>query len=122
MVAIDDHVVIGHLIDFNQFVKVKDYDFEVYYKNNFKSQKYPPEKVSITDDGIFLDDSYGLFYGFKADEAGQRCRFKYQYEYSDAKYLTRIFLTTVFLLSKKPFPLKYPHGFNWILLKKLCRI
>lgn len=91
MVAIENKAVVGYLLPYNQFVRLTDYDFSIFYKNDFKSQKYPPEKVSLTDDEIFLDDSYGQFYGFRAEEMGQRCRFKYNYEYSDAKYLTRVF-------------------------------
>lgn len=91
MVSMENNAYVGYLLGYNQFLKLKDYDFQIFYKNNFKSQKYPPEKVSLTDESIFLDDNYGLFYGFKAQESGQRCRFTYNYEYTDAKYLTRIF-------------------------------
>ena len=111
MVSIDDHVPMGHMLSYNQFVKLKDYDFEVYYRNGFKSQKYPPEKVSLTDDGIFLDDSYGLIYGFKADASGQRCRFKYQYQFTDAKYLTRLFFHEGIPIKQKTFSFKVP---NWL--------
>jgi hypothetical protein len=91
MVSIENKAFVGHLLPYNQFMKLDNYDFQIYYKDKFKSQKYPPEKVSLTDENIFLDDNYGQFYGFRAEEAGQRCRFIYNYDYSDAKYLTRIF-------------------------------
>jgi transglutaminase-like putative cysteine protease len=91
MAAIESKTVVGYMLPYNQFVKPADYDFEIFYRNNFKSQKYPPEKVSLTDDAIFFDDNFGLFYGFRAEESGQRCRFKYEYQYTDAKYLTRVF-------------------------------
>lgn len=91
MVSIDSKVQVGYLLPYNNFVKLRDYDFGIFYKNNFKSQKYPPEKISLTDESVFFDDNFGMFYGFRAEEAGQRCRFQYDYEYTDAKYLTRIF-------------------------------
>ncbi len=91
MTAMENNAVVGYLLPYNQFVKLNDYDFEIFYRNSFKSQKYPPEKVSLTDDAIFFDDNYGQFYSFKASEMGQRSRFKYNYEYTDAKYLTRMF-------------------------------
>lgn len=91
MVSLEDNAYMGYVLPYNQFVKLADYDFYIWYKNSFKSQKYAPEKISLTDDNIFLDDNYGEFYGFKAAEMGQRCRFNYKYAYSDAKYLTRIF-------------------------------
>lgn len=91
MVSIDSKVHVGYLLPYNNFVKLRDYDFGIFYKNNFKSQKYPPEKISLTDESVFFDDNFGMFYGFRAEESGQRCRFQYDYEYTDAKYLTRIF-------------------------------
>lgn len=91
MVSIENKAYVGYILPYNQFMKLKDYDFQIYYKNNFKSQKYPPEKISLSDENIFLDDNYGQYYGFKAEESGQRSRFLYDYEYTDAKYLTRIF-------------------------------
>ncbi len=91
MVSMENNAVIGYVLPYNSFVKPDDYDFQIYYRNKFRSQKYPPRKVSLTDESIFLDDNNGLFYGFKAEESGTRCRFTYNYDYSDAKYLTRIF-------------------------------
>ena len=91
MVSIGSNVFMGHLLPYNNFVQLRDYDFEVFYKNKFRSQKYPPRKVSLTDDAIFFDDNYGLFYGMEATESGQRCRFLYNYQYADARYLTRLF-------------------------------
>lgn len=91
MVSLEDNAYMGYMLPYNQFVKLADYDFYIWYKNGFKSQKYQPERVSLTDGSIFLDDSYGEFYGFKAGQMGQRCRFNYKYLYTDAKYFTRIF-------------------------------
>lgn len=108
MVAIENKTNIGYLLPYNQFVKLADYDFEIFYKNNFKSQKYPPQKVSLTDESIFFDDSYGQVYGFLANESGQRCRFKYNYEYSDAKYLTRVFFHHGFPVKQNSISFKVP--------------
>jgi hypothetical protein len=113
MVAMEDKAVVGFMLPYNQFVKLTDYDFFVYYKNAFKSQKYPPEKVSLTNDDIFLDDSYGQFYGFKAEESGQRCRFKYNYQYTDAKYLTRVFFHDRMPVKEKSISFKVP---SWLQL------
>lgn len=91
MVSVEKNVYMGHMLGYNSFVQLRDYDFEVFYKNKFRSQKYPPRKISLTDDAIFFDDNYGLYYGMEAQESGQRCRFLYNYQYVDAKYLTRLF-------------------------------
>jgi len=91
MTAIQNKAFMGYLLPYDQFVKLKDYDFQIFYNRAFKSQRYKPVRVSLTDDDTYLDDSYGEFYGFTAGESGQRCRFTYDYEYSDAKYLTRFF-------------------------------
>lgn len=118
MVAMENKAVVGYMLPYNQFVKLTDYDFYVYYKNNFKSQKYPAEKVSLTDDNIFLDDSYGQFYGFKADEMGQRCRFTYNYEYQDAKYLTRVFFHQGIPVKQKSISFKVPAWLELDIIEK----
>lgn len=114
MVALESKTNIGYLLPYNQFVKLADYDFEIFYKNNFKSQKYPPQKVSLTDESIFFDDSYGQVYGFLANETGTRCRFKYNYEYSDAKYLTRVFFHHGFPVKQNSISFKVP---DWLELE-----
>lgn len=113
MVSMENKAVVGYLLPYNQFVKLTDYDFYVYYKNDFKSQKYAPEKVSLTNDDIFLDDSYGLFYGVRAEESGQRCRFNYNYQYTDAKYLTRVFFHHGFPIKQNSITFKVP---SWLQL------
>ncbi len=108
MVAVENKAPIGYMVPYNQFVQLKDYDFAIYYKNNFKSQKYQPQRVSLTDDAIYLDDSYGEVYGFTANESGQRAKFTYEYEYTDAKYLTRLFFHESFPITKKVIQFKVP--------------
>ncbi|HEX7845280.1 MAG TPA: transglutaminase-like domain-containing protein, partial [Chitinophagaceae bacterium] len=109
---------VGYMLPYNNFVKLRNYDFQIYYKNNFKSQKYPPEKVSLTDESIFLDDNYGMFYGFRAEEAGQRCRFLYEYEYTDAKYLTRVFFHQSFPVLKHTVSFKVPSWLELDIIEK----
>jgi transglutaminase-like putative cysteine protease len=91
LTSIVNKTYMGYLLDYNQFVRVRDYNFQIWDGNNFRTQRYQPIKTSLTGDDIYLDDSYGEFYGFQAESAGQRCRFQYAYEYSDVKYLTRFF-------------------------------
>ncbi len=113
MVSTETNAFVGYLLPYNQFMKLADYDFQIFYRNNFKSQKYPPEKISLTDDNIFLDDNYGQFYSFKATESGQRSRFLYNYDYSDAKYLTRIFFHQNIPVLKHTVSFKVP---SWLQL------
>ncbi|ULQ56702.1 transglutaminase-like domain-containing protein [Flavihumibacter rivuli] len=108
MASIQDKSFVGYMLEYNQFVKVMDYDFEIFYKDKFRSQRYPPARVSLTDDEIFLDDSYGMVYGFEASEAGQRSRFKYKYQYTDAKYFTRVFFHQGIPVLKNSISLKVP--------------
>lgn len=108
MVSVESKADIGYLVYYNNFVKLKDYDFSIFYRNAFKSQKYPPQRVSLTDNAIYLDDSYGDIYGFNAAESGQRARFQYETEYTDAKYLTRVFFHEHFPISKTSISFKVP--------------
>ncbi|GAO44589.1 transglutaminase-like domain-containing protein [Flavihumibacter petaseus] len=113
MVSLEKGTPVGYLLPYNDFVKLRDYDFEIFYRKDFKSQKYPPLKMSLTDDDIFFDDSYGLYYGFEAAESGQRCRFKYDYQYTDAKYLTRLFFHQGIPVKQRVFRFKVP---SWLQL------
>jgi hypothetical protein len=118
MASIEEKAIVGYMLPFNTFVKLKDYDFQIFYKNNFKTQKYPPERISLTDESIFQDDSYGMIYGFKAEESGQRCRFKYNYQYTDAKYLTRLFFHESFPVTKQVITFKVPSWLELEILEK----
>lgn len=120
MVAVDNKVVMGYTMPSNQFVKLTDYDFEIFYRTAFKSQKYPPQKMSLTDESIFLDDSYGEFYGFRAEESGQRCRFKYNRQYTDAKYLTRVFFHESFPVKQTSVSFKVPDWLHFDIIEKNC--
>src|SRR2546421_5348971 len=114
MTAIENKAFVGYVLPYNQFVRLSDYDFEIFYNNKFKSQKYPPEKISLTDESIFFDDNFGQVYGFHANEAGQRCRFRYNYEYTDAKYLTRVFFHENFPIRQSSISFKVP---SWLELE-----
>ena len=91
MTSIQPKAYMGYLVYYNQFVRVRDYDFKIFDGRTFRSQRYKPTRVSLTDDDTYLDDSYGDLYGFQAGETGQRCQFDYRCDYSDAKYLCRLF-------------------------------
>ncbi|GGH81044.1 hypothetical protein HNQ91_005450 [Filimonas zeae] len=114
MVALENRAVVGYMVPDNTFARLKDYDFEIFYKNTFRSQKYPPEKVSLTDESVYLDDNYGLFYGFRAEESGTRCRFKYITEYKDGKYLSRVFFHQSFPVKSTSMSFRIP---DWLQLE-----
>src|SRR3954467_5527509 len=118
MTSMENKAFVGYVLPYNQFVRLTDYDFEIFYNNKFKSQKYPPEKISLTDESIFFDDNYGMVYGFQANEAGQRARFSYNYVYSDAKYLTRVFFHQNFPISKSSISFKVPSWLELEILEK----
>ena len=114
MTSIEKKAFVGYVLPYNQFVRLTDYDFEVFYVNKFRSQKFPPQKISLTDESIFFDDNFGMVYGFEAEEAGQRSRFKYNYEYTDAKYLTRVFFHQSFPINQSSISFKVP---SWLELE-----
>ncbi|MGB8190901.1 MAG: transglutaminase-like domain-containing protein [Chitinophagaceae bacterium] len=118
MAAIENKAFVGYVLPYNQFVKLTDYDFEIFYGTRFRSQKYPPEKISLTDEAIFFDDNYGQVYGFQANEAGQRCRFSYNYEYSDAKYLTRVFFHQGIPIRQSSISFKVPSWLELDIIEK----
>ncbi len=118
MVAMENKAYVGYMLPYNQFMKLDDYDFKIFYKNSFRSQRYPPQKVSLTDESIFLDDNYGMVYGFQAEETGQRCKFSYNYDYMDAKYLTRIFFHHGIPVLKHTVTFKVPSWLQFDIIEK----
>lgn len=118
MASIENKAFVGYVLPYNQFVRLTDYDFEIYYLNRFRSQKYPPQRISLTDDAIFFDDNYGQVYGFQAQEAGQRCRFSYNYEYTDAKYLTRVFFHQGIPIRQSSISFKVPSWLELDIIEK----
>lgn len=116
MVSLENNANVGYLLPYNQFAKLTGYDFYIWNNKSFKSQKYPPEKISLTSDDIFLDDNYGLLYGFKAAEMGQRCRLNYRYQFADAKYFTREFFNQGIPIKQHSIAIKVP---NWLELEIL---
>ena len=108
MTSMENKAFVGYVLPYNLFVRLTDYDFEIFYNNKFKSQKFPPQKISLTDESIFFDDNYGMVYGFQANETGQRARFKYNYQYTDAKYLTRVFFHENFPIRQSTISFKVP--------------
>lgn len=118
MASIENKAFVGYVLPYNQFVKLTDYDFEIFYGTRFRSQKYPPQRISLTDDAIFFDDNYGQVYGFQAEEAGQRCRFSYNYEYTDAKYLTRVFFHQGIPIRQSSISFKVPSWLELDIIEK----
>ena len=114
MASIEDKAFVGYLLPYNQFVRLTDYDFQIFHISRFRSQKYPPQRISLTDDAIFFDDNFGQLYGFQADAAGTRCRFTYNYEYTDAKYLTRVFFHQSIPVRQSSISFKVP---SWLELE-----
>lgn len=114
MVSLENNAYMGYMLPYNQFARLVDYDFYIWYKNSYKSQKYPAQRISLTDDDIFLDDNYGEFYGMKAAEMGQRCKFTYKYEYTDAKYFTREFFHEGIPIKQNTISIKVP---SWLELE-----
>lgn len=112
MASIKPGTFVGYMLSTNSFLDIADYDFEIFYGSKFKSQKYPPYKIPLTSDDIFFDDNYGLLYGYKANEEGQRCRFSYQYNYSDAKYLTRVFFHQEIPATSVTYTFKIPSNYT----------
>lgn len=118
MASIENKAFVGYVLPYNQFVRLTDYDFEIFYQTRFRSQKYPPQRISLTDDAIFFDDNYGQVYGFQAQEAGQRCRFSYNYEYTDAKYLTRVFFHQNIPIRQSSISFKVPSWLELDIIEK----
>jgi hypothetical protein len=93
---------------YNKFIELKT------FKRAFKSgKKYIlSERAgidrSITDDGIFFDDSRVQFYPIRFSQKGDMARITVMKKYTDGKYLTRLFFNAPYPVKEQVIEFKVP--------------
>lgn len=79
----------------------------IFYGDNIKfvksscSRSNNPEHKSITPDNVFYDDSKACFYDVLLDAKHQRCDAKFERDFTDIHYFSRIFLADEFFIRHK---------------------
>jgi transglutaminase-like putative cysteine protease len=76
---------------YNKFIQLKSFKRSYKYGNKFTSSEKGGYDRSVTDDGIFFDDSRVQFFPIRFNDKGAVQKVFVKKQFSDGKYLTRIF-------------------------------
>ncbi len=98
---------------YNRFIQIKNFTRAIKYGGRYVNAGSRPIDRSVTDDGIFFDDSRVQYYPIRFTERGAMNKITVKKEYSDAKYLTRLFFHERYPVKEKTFEFKVP---DWLVI------
>ena len=96
---------------YNKFVQLKTFKRAVKYGNKFITSDRGGIDRSVTDDGVFFDDSRVQFYPLRFSQKGSMARVTVKKVYQDGKYLTRLFFHSAYPIKEQVFEFKVP---DWL--------
>jgi Transglutaminase-like superfamily len=96
---------------YNKFVQLKAFKKAVKYGNKFITSERGGIDRSVTDDGVFFDDSRVQFYPLRFSQKGGMSRVTVKKVYQDGKYLTRLFFHSAYPIKEQVFEFKVP---DWL--------
>lgn len=96
---------------YNRFVELKTFKKAVKYGNKYITLERGGIDRSVTDDGIFFDDSRVQFYPLRFSQKGAMSRITVKKVYLDGKYLTRLFFHSAWPIKEQVFEFKVP---DWL--------
>lgn len=96
---------------YNKFIQLTTFKNAVKYRNKYVTLQRGGIDRSVTDDGIFFDDSRVQFFPIRFNNAGDMSRITVKKTYSDGKYLTRLFFNSPYPVKEQVFEFKVP---DWL--------
>jgi hypothetical protein len=96
---------------YNKFVQLKTFKKAVKYGNKYITSERGGIDRSVTDDGVFFDDSRVQFYPLRFSQKGNMARITVKKVYQDGKYLTRLFFHSDYPIKEQVFEFKVP---DWL--------
>jgi transglutaminase-like putative cysteine protease len=96
---------------YNRFIQIKNFTKGIKYNNKYITVATRPIDRSVTDDGLFFDDSRVQYYPVRFTQKGAMNRIIVKKEYSDSKYLTRLFFHEPYPVKEKIIEFKVP---EWV--------
>jgi hypothetical protein len=96
---------------YNKFVQLKTFKKAVKYGNKYITSDRGGIDRSVTDDGVFFDDSRVQFYPVRFSQKGGMARVTVKKVYQDGKYLTRLFFHSAYPIKEQVFEFKVP---DWL--------
>ena len=96
---------------YNKFIELKTFKRAFKSGNKYITSERAGIDRSVTDDGIFFDDSRVQFYPLRFSQKGDMARITVMKKYSDGKYLTRLFFHAVYPIKEQVIEFKVP---DWL--------
>jgi hypothetical protein len=96
---------------YNKFIQLKTFKKAIKAGSRFITSARAGLDRAVTDENIFFDDSRVQYYPLRFTEKGAVARITVQKEYTDAKYLPRLFFHDPYPVLEQVFEFKVP---NWL--------
>jgi hypothetical protein len=93
---------------YNKFIQLKSFKKAVKWGSKFITSDRAGIDRSLTDENIFFDDSRVQYYPLRFSEKGSVARVTVKKQFSDAKYLTRLFFHMPYPVAEQVFEFKVP--------------
>lgn len=93
---------------YNKFIQLKDFRKYVKYGSRYIASARAGVDRSVTDENIFFDDSRVQYYPLRFTQKGQSAKVTVKKEFSDGKYLTRLFFHQQYPVQEQVFEFKVP--------------
>jgi hypothetical protein len=96
---------------YNKFIELKNFKRAVKIRNRYITSQRAGIDRSVTDDGIFFDDSRMQFFPIRFSQLGEASKITVKKNYSDGKYLTRLFFNAGYPIKEQVIEFKVP---DWL--------
>lgn len=93
---------------YNKFIRLKMFKKAVKFGSKYITSDRSGIDRSVTDENIFFDDSRVQYFPIRFTDKGAVSRITVTKEYTDAKYLTRLFFHTPYPVLEQVFEFKVP--------------
>ena len=93
---------------YNKFIELKTFRKAIKYGSRYVTSERSGVDRSVTDDNVFFDDSRVQYFPLRFNEKGAAARITVKKEYSDGKYLTRLFFRSPYPVLEQVFEFKVP--------------
>ncbi|MEP6677641.1 MAG: transglutaminase domain-containing protein, partial [Ferruginibacter sp.] len=98
---------------YNKFIELKTFKRAFKYGSKYVTSDRSGIDRSVTDDGVFFDDSRVQFYPIRFSQLGSMAKVMVKKNYSDGKYLTRLFFGEDYPIKEQVIEFKVP---DWLVV------
>ncbi|MFT3934247.1 MAG: transglutaminase-like domain-containing protein [Chitinophagaceae bacterium] len=93
---------------YNRFIEIKNFKKALKVGNKYAVSRMPAMDRSVTSEGVFFDDSRVQYYPIRFSDKGSMARINVRKEYTDGRYLTRLFFAENYPVKEQVYEFKVP--------------